>query len=125
MATPGWTEKKRSSAPMRRGGDPQKIYWEGINLNKISKKIVSAVTMGAFVLTLVPAAAFAGTTGVDTTVAVDGTQKIPAGSSITVDVNVGNSDTGEGITLWVQKDGVPGIYDEATYEVTAGTCDRI
>ena len=121
MATPGWTEKKRSSAPMRRGGDPQKIYWEGINLNKISKKIVSAVTMGAFALTLVPAAAFAGTAGVDTTVAVDGTQKIPAGSSITVDVNVGNSDTGEGITLWVQKDGVPGIYDEATYEVTAGT----
>lgn len=58
MATPGWTEKKRSSAPMRRGGDPQKIYWEGINLNKISKKIVSAVTMGAFAVTLIPAAAF-------------------------------------------------------------------
>ena len=30
MATPGWTEKKRSSAPMRRGSVPQKIYWEGI-----------------------------------------------------------------------------------------------
>ena len=59
MATPGWTEKKRSSAPLRRGGVPQKIYWEGINLNKISKKIVSAVTMGAFALTLIPAAAFA------------------------------------------------------------------
>ena len=59
MATPGWTEKKRSSAPLRRGSVPQKIYWEGINLNKISKKIVSAVTMGAFALTLIPAAAFA------------------------------------------------------------------
>ena len=58
MATPGWTEKKRSSAPMRRGSVPQKIYWEGINLNKISKKIVSAVTMGAFAVTLIPAAAF-------------------------------------------------------------------
>ena len=59
MATPGWTEKKRSSAPLRRGGVPQKIYWEGNILNKISKKIVSAVTMGAFALTLIPAAAFA------------------------------------------------------------------
>ena len=47
------------SALLRRGKVPQKIYWEGINLNKISKKIVSAVTMGAFALTLVPAAAFA------------------------------------------------------------------
>ena len=59
MATPGWTEKKRSSAPLRRGGVPQKIYWEGINLNKISKKIVSLVTVAAFATTLVPAAAFA------------------------------------------------------------------
>ena len=59
MATPGWTEKKRSSAPMRRGSVPQKIYWEGINLNKISKKIVSLVTMATFAATLVPAAAFA------------------------------------------------------------------
>ena len=63
MATLGWTEKKRSSAPMRRGSVPQKIYWEGINLNKISKKIVSAVTMGAFALTLVPAAVFAAPVG--------------------------------------------------------------
>ena len=71
MATPGWTEKKRSSAPLRRGSVPQKIYWEGINLNKISKKIVSAVTMGAFALTLIPAAAFAAptsVTGTDATV---------------------------------------------------------
>ena len=30
-------------------------------MNKISKKIVALVTMAAFVLTLVPAAAFAGT----------------------------------------------------------------
>ena len=58
---PGRTEEKRSGAPLRRGGVPQKIYWEGINLNKISKKIVSLVTMAAFALTLVPAAAFAAT----------------------------------------------------------------
>ena len=34
-------------------------------MNKISKKIVALVTMAAFVLTLVPAAAFAGTTDVN------------------------------------------------------------
>ena len=56
---PGRTEEKRSGAPLRRGGVPQKIYWEGINLNKISKKIVSLVTMAAFALTLVPTAVFA------------------------------------------------------------------
>ena len=99
MATPGWTEKKRSSAPMRRGSVPQKIYWEGINLNKISKKIVSLVTMAAFVLTLVPAAAFAETVGDNsadvalaegqsTTVTLaDGTKT----ASVDFDVNVGNT----------------------------------
>ena len=44
---------------MRRGKVPQKYIWEGKILNKISKKIISLVTMAAFVLTLVPAAAFA------------------------------------------------------------------
>ena len=63
MATLGWTEKKRSSAPMRRGSVPQKYFWEGINLNKISKKIVSLVTVAAFATTLVPAAAFAAPLG--------------------------------------------------------------
>ena len=67
MATPGWTEKKRSSAPMRRGSVPQKIYWEGKILNKISKKIISLVTMAAFVLTLVPATAFGAEIGGSTT----------------------------------------------------------
>ena len=47
------------SALLRRGKVPQKIYWEGNILNKISKKIVALATMAAFVLTLVPAAAFA------------------------------------------------------------------
>ena len=52
-------ERKQPSAPLRRGKVPQKIYWEGNILNKISKKIVALATMAAFVLTLVPAAAFA------------------------------------------------------------------
>ena len=97
MATPGWTEKKRSSAPMRRGGDPQKIYWEGINLNKISKKIVSAVTMGAFAVTLIPAAAFA--------------EPVPVGSSNTATVDM------EDQTLYIN-DSVKTA--NATIDVTVG-----
>lgn len=51
---------------MRRGKGPQKYIWEGKILNKISKKIVALVTMAAFVLTLVPFAAFAAPSqGVD------------------------------------------------------------
>ena len=50
------------SAPLRRGKVPQKIYWEGNILNKISKKIVALATMAAFVLTLVPMAAFGAQT---------------------------------------------------------------
>ena len=51
---------------MRRGKVPQKYIWEGKILNKISKKIVALVTMAAFVLTLVPFAAFAAPSqGVD------------------------------------------------------------
>lgn len=99
MATPGWTEKKRSSAPMRRGGVPQKFYWEGINLNKISKKIVSAVTMGAFALTLIPAAAFAA--DIDPTVGAsaefaNGTQSanVVVNSTLKLSVDVGSAGLG-------------------------------
>ena len=82
---------------MRRGGDPQKIYWEGINLNKISKKIVSAVTMGAFALTLIPAAAFA--------------EPVPVGSSNTATVDM------EDQTLYIN-DSV--TTANATIDVTVG-----
>ena len=99
MATPGWTEKKRSSALLRRGSVPQKIYWEGNILNKISKKIVSAVTMGAFALTLIPAAAFAA--DIDSTVGAsaefaNGTQSanVVVNSTLDLSVNVGSEDLG-------------------------------
>lgn len=52
---------------MRRGKVPQKYIWEGKILNKISKKIISLVTMAAFVLTLVPATAFGAEIGGSTT----------------------------------------------------------
>ena len=104
MATPGWTEKKRSSAPMRRGSVPQKIYWEGINLNKISKKIVSAVTMGAFALTLIPAAAFA-TPVEDSTVAVSNNALVlnaDGEASTTVTANVEGNDAGKHLVFWFE-----------------------
>ena len=59
------------SALLRRGKVPQKIYWEGKILNKISKKIVSLVTMAAFVLTLVPFAAFAANASTYTVATTD------------------------------------------------------
>ena len=98
MATPGWTEKKRSSAPMRRGSVPQKIYWEGINLNKISKKIVSLVTMAAFVLTLVPAAAFGATENTVTVVGEENQTVVLADTAKTasVDFNIKVGDTNLG-----------------------------
>ena len=85
-------------------------------MNKISKKIVSLVTMAAFALTLVPAAAFAAE-GTDSTVVVrseDAT--IVEGGEASINVTVGSLDENENIVLWVQKGNA--IYDKATYEVS-------
>ena len=85
-------------------------------MNKISKKIVSLVTMAAFALTLVPAAAFAAE-GTDSTVVVrseDAT--IVEGGEASINVTVGSLDENEKIVLWVQKGNA--IYDKATYEVS-------
>ena len=70
---------------MRRGGVPQKIYWEGNILNKISKKIVSLVTTAAFLTTLVPAAAFAAAPTTDASTA---TVEVNAANTITVDADL-------------------------------------
>lgn len=111
MATPGWTEKKRSSAPMRRGSVPQKIYWEGINLNKISKKIVSLVTVAALATTLVPAAAFAGTLAENDAVTLDqqtantvNVQFNEDASNVVINVKQGNAPV---TTEMLDKDGTP------------------
>ena len=116
MATPGWTEKKRSSAPMRRGSVPQKYFWEGINLNKISKKIVSLVTVAAFATTLVPAAAFAAPLGDnelgDVSLAEGQSQVVYLDSNdsaaVDLSVNVGKNELGHygagQIAIWVAED---------------------
>ena len=87
-------------------------------MNKISKKIVALVTMAAFVLTLVPAAAFAAPSATNSRIEVDGSQTvtdIDAGDTVTVDfvVNEDGTSTGQGTTnglenvkVWVtDKDG--------------------
>ena len=78
---------------------PQKYFWEGINLNKISKKIVSLVTVAAFALTLVPAAAFAA----------------PATSS--------NAPVAENSSFTVS-DSTVGIDEQTTVEVTLRDADN-
>ena len=131
MATPGWTEKKRSSAPMRRGSVPQKIYWEGINLNKISKKIVSLVTAAAFATTLVPAAAFGATLGSTTTPGVadmtfDGSDTIvvKAAEETTFKVNVVPHNDDNNYVVWLENaagDVVDATYTGANVKTDAGT----
>ena len=88
-------------------------------MNKISKKIVSAVTMGAFALTLVPAAAFAAPLGTNENGSVslgENQSKVvylDSNDSATVDLDVvvGNTDLvsvggGAGqIAVWAAEDG--------------------
>ena len=113
------------SAPLRRGKVPQKYFWEGINLNKISKKIVSLVTMAAFVLTLVPAAAFAADTD---PVADKSTYKVEATGTagelkVTVNLKDKNGTAAEtacnSAKVYVE---VPGIADTTTVNATGTTC---
>ena len=69
-------------------------------MNKISKKIVALATMAAFVLTLVPAAAFAEPSATNSRIEVDGSQTVTdvvAGDTVTVDFVINEEGTGNGI----------------------------
>ena len=85
-------------------------------MNKISKKIVALATMAAFVLTLVPAAAFAAPAATSTST-VSGDQKIvvdtkgTAEAIVTVDVDTANA--GDDFVIWV--DSGNDLYTGATY----------
>ena len=71
-------------------------------MNKISKKIVSLVTMAAFALTLIPAAAFADPVSNDSSVTVkDNTLVLDANgkATTTVDVNIADADAGQHFVL--------------------------
>ena len=92
-------------------------------MNKISKKIVALATMAAFVLTLVPAAAFAAPTDepVDSTLTtVDKT--VLVGEPATVQVDVKADETNDNIVVWVQKDG--GMYTNTTFEGTTSVAEQ-
>ena len=101
---------------MRRGEGPQKYIWEGKILNKISKKIISLVTMAAFVLTLVPATAFGAEIGGSTTPGVaevtldkDGQTIVLNSTDSTATVNVDLL----GATNLVQDNTMIGIWVDA------------
>ena len=69
-------------------------------MNKISKKIVALATMAAFVLTLVPAAAFGAPSATNSRIEVDGSQTVTdvvAGDTVTVDFVINEEGTGNGI----------------------------
>ena len=85
-------------------------------MNKISKKIVALVTMAAFVLTLVPAAAFAAY-GSTVSVNKDYDQvtlaNVTTGADIKIDLSLvaedveKADDTTDGVYVWLTKDGIP------------------
>ena len=101
---------------MRRGEVPQKYIWEGKILNKISKKIISLVTMAAFVLTLVPATAFGAEIGGSTTpgvaevtldkdgqtVVLDSTKDVTATVSVNIKDALGNQSSNDRVVLWFE-----------------------
>ena len=85
-------------------------------MNKISKKIVSLVTMAAFALTLVPAAAFAAPAETDVKIA-EGSETVlvaDKGGEAIVNVTTVAENTDDDIVLWVDKGDA--CYDGATYE---------
>ena len=87
-------------------------------MNKISKKIVALVTMAAFVLTLVPMAAFAAY-GSTVSVASDDQEINFTGSAVTadvtVDVNATDASKAGNVYVWVEKDNK--VYPYATFKV--------
>lgn len=103
-------------------------------MNKISKKIVALVTMAAFVLTLVPAAAFAAATGsADTsTFSVDKTT-VGIDDQVTVTVNLKDAQgqsvasgdtlgdaTNQNVKIWATKKGSDKAVTNATFAPDGG-----
>ena len=96
-------------------------------MNKISKKIVSLVTMAAFVLTLVPAAAFAAPAVDSSYVTVDeDTQEITldnGSATANVEVSVGTADENKGnVVVWLTTNNgnEDVLYPYATVNTTTG-----
>ncbi|MED9780689.1 MAG: copper amine oxidase N-terminal domain-containing protein [Peptococcaceae bacterium] len=98
-------------------------------MNKISKKIVALATMAAFVLTLVPAAAFADPVTPEeykSTVSVnsqDVALDANGNATLTIDVNVAEGETNNDFVVWIDNaSGQP--LSNATYSAVA-TSDKV
>ena len=98
-------------------------------MNKISKKIVALATMAAFVLTLVPAAAFADPVTPEeykSTVSVnsqDVALDANGNATLTIDVNVAEGETNNDFIVWIDNaSGQP--LSNATYSAVA-TSDKV
>ena len=92
-------------------------------MNKISKKILAIVTMAAFVVTMMPFAAFAADRSSVQVEKKDYTVSIPAGqgqvAKATVTVDVAKVDEGHNVYVWLtDEDG--DYYRYATVEAPAG-----
>ena len=102
-------------------------------MNKISKKIVSVVTMGAFALTLIPAAAFGASWGGAESTTVNLAQGshqeiLPENGNTSAEINVElgalklEADTENQIALWVgtdEKDSTPAAPQNVTFGTPA------
>ncbi|MEE0509970.1 MAG: stalk domain-containing protein [Peptococcaceae bacterium] len=92
-------------------------------MNKISKKIVALVTMAAFVLTLVPAAAFAADAS---SVTVDSSSKSitlnPNTATATITLSIGDSDKAQvPAYVWLTKEDSNEIYKPESWTATASS----
>ena len=123
-------EKRISGAWSRTSEDaPRKNIWEGKILKKISKKIVALATMAAFVLTLVPAAAFAAAGDGEPDAQASEFVIVDNGSTtteVTVDTNETvtlqfnvNDKTGVGSNTDLGKDSAVKVWAEKAGEATS------
>lgn len=89
-------------------------------MNKISKKIVALATMAAFVLTLVPAAAFATEGQVDGSTATVSTVDYNT-AKVTIDLSDTDYNETKNIVVWATENGTPVQPTDVTYKLTGAT----
>ena len=100
-------------------------------MNKISKKIVALATMAAFVLTLVPAAAFGAEAPLKSSVSVDSnteTLTLVDGTAVKADIDltIGSGDQKSApVYVWLTKDDSNEIYRYAEFTAKSENNDAV
>ncbi len=89
-------------------------------MNKISKKIVALATMAAFVLTLVPAAAFATEGQVDGSTATVSTVDYNT-AKVTIDLSDTDYNETKNLVVWATENGTPVQPTDVTYKLAGAT----